>query len=317
MQGCDPRDKTAAILAQNNRGLRRRGKTSGTGLLTGILFDMAGNRYTPTHAVKNGKRYRYYTSQAAIQRRGSPTTLRRLPAHDIESLVLARITALLTSPVEFTSIFRESGAPESMLSSGLVGAKTLATKSTAAEFVEVCRTFLKRAVSVESRVSLEISPASLLAAVFAGLSSSATQPVGSTRISTKHIKIDCEFQLRHWSNELRLVIPCAAAPRSGDATPLVKALARARRWYEQVISGEVQSFEQIANEIGTTSTYVSRIFKLASFSPVVVESILAGSPLCRPLLRIPSDIPLDWTKQAAHLSGGIGADAPSGKLLGD
>ena len=37
--------------------------------MTGILFDAAGNRYTPTHAVKNGKRYRYYTSQAVIRGR--------------------------------------------------------------------------------------------------------------------------------------------------------------------------------------------------------------------------------------------------------
>jgi site-specific DNA recombinase len=45
-------EKVAALLAQNNQGDRRRGNSQDSSLLTGILFDAAGNRYTPTHAVK-------------------------------------------------------------------------------------------------------------------------------------------------------------------------------------------------------------------------------------------------------------------------
>jgi site-specific DNA recombinase len=58
--------QVAAQLAANNQS-RRNGKSVSTpSLLSGILFDPRGIRFTPTHAVKNGKRYRYYTSQAAI-----------------------------------------------------------------------------------------------------------------------------------------------------------------------------------------------------------------------------------------------------------
>ena len=44
----------------------REDQASTPSLLTGKIFDTNGVRFTPTHAVKNGKRYRYYTSQAVI-----------------------------------------------------------------------------------------------------------------------------------------------------------------------------------------------------------------------------------------------------------
>src|SRR6202022_2627999 len=38
-------------------------------LLSGLIFDSDGARLSPTHAVKKGKRYRYYVSTALITRR--------------------------------------------------------------------------------------------------------------------------------------------------------------------------------------------------------------------------------------------------------
>lgn len=38
-------DKAATLLAQNNNGNRQRGSVASGSLLTGILFDSAGNRY--------------------------------------------------------------------------------------------------------------------------------------------------------------------------------------------------------------------------------------------------------------------------------
>jgi DNA invertase Pin-like site-specific DNA recombinase len=78
--------KVTAHLAANNRSHRRPGKRSSTNLLTGLLFDSDGNRYTPTHAVRKGKRYRYYTCQAVIQKQRKPAPTDRLPAAEIEEL---------------------------------------------------------------------------------------------------------------------------------------------------------------------------------------------------------------------------------------
>ena len=61
-------DKVQASLRENRQGIRRQARATQQSLLTGILFDEQGNRYTPTHAIKRGKRYRYYTSQAVIRK---------------------------------------------------------------------------------------------------------------------------------------------------------------------------------------------------------------------------------------------------------
>jgi hypothetical protein len=54
---------------------------------------------TPTHAVKKGRRYRYYVSHPLITqaRAGSPGGL-RVPAPEIEQLVAKRVCRFLSEP---------------------------------------------------------------------------------------------------------------------------------------------------------------------------------------------------------------------------
>src|SRR6516164_9173863 len=68
-------------------------------LLTGLLFDTAGNRMTPSYAVKQGERYRYYVSRPLItqDQRESSTAL-RIPAEEIEHLVTNRVRQWLLDP---------------------------------------------------------------------------------------------------------------------------------------------------------------------------------------------------------------------------
>src|SRR6202011_4073576 len=68
---------------------------------SGLIVDSAGTRLSPTHAVKKGKRYRYYVSTALITRsRSEHPRGRRIPAGDIEGLVLDRLRALYASGAE-------------------------------------------------------------------------------------------------------------------------------------------------------------------------------------------------------------------------
>jgi site-specific DNA recombinase len=58
-------------------------------LLTGRIFDDRGNRMTPSHARKKGKKYRYYLSSPLVQGQAERAgSVRRVPATEVEALVV-------------------------------------------------------------------------------------------------------------------------------------------------------------------------------------------------------------------------------------
>jgi site-specific DNA recombinase len=85
-----------AKLAQNlNRSDLRKGKTGA--LLTGRIFDDRGNLMSPSHTTKKGVRYRYYVSSSVTQgRKDEAGAVARLPAHEVETLVLDAVRTQMT-----------------------------------------------------------------------------------------------------------------------------------------------------------------------------------------------------------------------------
>jgi hypothetical protein len=105
-------DAVQARLAENaiERGTGVRVKNPS--LLAGLLFDREGHRMTPTHAVKNGKRYRYYVSRPLIVGARSDAAGLRIPAAEIEQIVRNRIRRLLSEPASVFEILQiQPGEP--------------------------------------------------------------------------------------------------------------------------------------------------------------------------------------------------------------
>jgi len=63
-------DQVQAQLKANLQGPRKRDRVTDQHLLTGLLYDPKGNRFTPAHTNKKGSRYRYYISQNVIKKSG-------------------------------------------------------------------------------------------------------------------------------------------------------------------------------------------------------------------------------------------------------
>ena len=81
---------------------------------------------------------------------------------------------------------------------------------------------------------------------------------------------------------------------------LLKALARARRWFEELRAGRAASLSELAQRAGVGRRYISQLLPLAFVAPGVVEAIAAGRhPLeltTDYLVRYPK-LPPDWTEQ--------------------
>jgi hypothetical protein len=87
-----------------------------------------------------------------------------------------------------------------------------------------------------------------------------------------------------------------ASPRT-DAV-LQKLIARAHSWFHDLVSGRVNSMDEIGKRERVDKRYVSRVIRLAFLAPEIVEQIVNG---CQPpeliaqsLLNDKNGLPLVW-----------------------
>ncbi len=86
---------------------------------------------------------------------------------------------------------------------------------------------------------------------------------------------------------------------------LVKAVARAHRWFDELSSGKARSLAAIAAREGLAVRYVGRLIRLAFLAPEIVESIVAGrqpATLTAEALTRHIELPLAWCAQRTALN---------------
>jgi site-specific DNA recombinase len=104
---------------------------------------------------------------------------------------------------------------------------------------------------------------------------------------------------------LRLIVPDAHTPRPKVDLALLKAVGRARRWFDQLASGRATSLAAIASQEGISVRYVGRLIRLAFLAPPLVEMIAQGrqpAELSAEMLSRRLVLPLDWEMQKQLLA---------------
>ncbi len=112
--------------------------------------------------------------------------------------------------------------------------------------------------------------------------------------------------MRRRGVESRLVIEHGrgGSEASGLDLVLIKAIARGRQWFEDLVSGRAGSLVEIAKAEGVTESYVGRLVPLAFLAPDIVESVLAGTQpvhVTTEMLTKRVDLPIDWKEQRSLL----------------
>src|SRR6202047_4300263 len=110
-------------LAANARDHRRKAHAPEPSLLAGLLTDAQGERLTPSHDVKKGRRYRYYVATEAGTDRPQGW---RLAAHEIEDAVIKVLADALTRPAMLLERFGTAGIPSDQIRKMLNRATNLA-----------------------------------------------------------------------------------------------------------------------------------------------------------------------------------------------
>lgn len=102
---------TVQELLENGRtsvkGRQEQRETKGPSLLRGLLFSETGSAFTPGWTVKGQKYYRYYINTDAIRLGKDACEVRRMPAGEIEAVVVEKLRQLLRSPEVLSQAIRE------------------------------------------------------------------------------------------------------------------------------------------------------------------------------------------------------------------
>lgn len=116
------------------------------------------------------------------------------------------------------------------------------------------------------------------------------------------ITLTVEAKRKRCGGEVLMVVPPNSSPAVGHPKPsLIKALARARGWYEKVVQGAAPGMTSLARQAGLTERYVSKVFACALLAPDIIESILEGrQPQDLNFEKMRQNIPLSWVQQRSQ-----------------
>jgi ribosomal protein L17 len=279
-------------LAANTGDYRRRSKAAEPSLLAGLLVDAQGERLTPSHAVKKGRRYRYYVSAALITEAGNDRTQSwRLAAQEIEDCVISILVDALTSPKRLLEQLGTPGMPSGRIRRLLSRASRLAAtlRSSPGERAKIVRGFVEQIIVDDKRIIIKARRSALLGE---------DVPSGA---SESIIELTAAIDFKRRGVETKLILPgLLQQNRDSRCDPaLIKAIARGRAWFEELATGRARSLQELAQRDGITRRYIRRLVDLAFLSPQLVEAILQGrQPADLTATRLTeSDLPLDWAEQ--------------------
>ena len=105
-------NKVHEIMATNPHMRAGLARNRSPALLRGLIFGADGRALSPTHTRKQGRLYRYYVSQSVLKGEADDAPYRRLPAGEIEALVLDQLRALLRQPEVVVGTWRAAQEEE-------------------------------------------------------------------------------------------------------------------------------------------------------------------------------------------------------------
>jgi site-specific DNA recombinase len=264
--------KVQNLLDENQNNQEGKVSCKNGSLLAGLIFDTEGERLSPSHAVKKTasgkKRYRYYVNDNI-----------RLPATDIEQIVVINVCAFLNNPENIKSTEDADRYAEFV--------ETLKDESSFKR-IFLIKQLIQSITVATDKVVIQISNNGL----------NDKQDVEDTLVSLK-----ISAQLKRCGMEKKIVLGEVDRKPVNDPA-LINLLVKGHIFFDKLTSTDKANVSHIAEEENKSASYIARLIKLTTLSPKIQEAILTGKQppdLTANKLATLSDIPIDWSQQEALL----------------
>jgi len=211
-------------------------------LLKDILFDDAGHRMTATHATKANVRYRYYVSRPSLHgeaRTAKLGSVSRVPAPEIEQAVVSALKEQLPNREQQPNLKREPSALDHQQLTSLI----------------------LRIEVQKNRLIITLKP---------------------TDEATAPDVLSIAWQKPPFRRSRAILLPHGAKrenvrpDRAERRARLVSAVARGRRWLDEIVTGFVIDADQLAKRERCTVRQVNLTLSLAFLAPKLVKAAVEG-----------------------------------------
>ena len=270
------------VMEQRKRTNTSVPRARGRNPLLGLLTDEAQRIYYATYTKKRGHApYRYYVTKSEEENR------RRLPASELENHVLAALTGYFRNQQQVIDDLNLRSGTE--LTSA-ISSLTQLSKFDGFDRWMRFRPLLMSVVFSDDQLLIAIDRQAL------------AQALGFEIERAPPIQLSHPMRLYRTGNDIRLVIPRDQAEPEASKVDLrlIKFIARGRRWYRTLTSGQ-RTLTDIAKDEQVTVTYVARVIRGSLLAPDIVERILSGlQPVSLTVQKLSQVFPSDWVEQRQY-----------------
>ena len=236
-------------------------------LLKDLLFDDAGHRMIATHATKAGVRYRYYVSQPGLHgeaRTAKLGSISRVPAPEIEQAIVSTLQRHVTEERSLTSDGEDPLKFDHHALSSLVSRIEVQRAQLVISLMPTDRSMEAATLSIP----WQKPPSKRFRKILL--------PTGTLRENIRPDRVERRVRL-------------------------ISAIARARRWLDEIMTGSITDAEQLAKREQCTVRQINLTLSLAFLAPPLVKAAVEG--------RLPRGINIErlrdpdpnWTRQFQEL----------------
>jgi hypothetical protein len=270
-------------------------------LFAGLIVDGEGQRMTPTHAVKKGRRYRYYVSTQLITgARPNHAKGWRIPAGDVEALVLDRLRAFFASEPDVGEALSCFELDASTLRSALSKAMQLAEGWTGLPSIkvrELLRSVIETVEINDEEIITSLKRKEIASVLLGNIFN--LPAIGESDIFALRI----EAKLRRAGKGIRLVVGGGVAEKPDGQ--MVALLRDSHATRDALMTGRDETIDAMAQRLGVKRDYLSAHMRVTYLAPDIARALVSGRypPELTParLLSLCKDLPHDWQLQRAVL----------------
>jgi DNA invertase Pin-like site-specific DNA recombinase len=290
-------------IVQDRLEANRRARSLAAGadapsLLAGLIVDADNERMTSTHATKRSRRYRYYVSAPLLagNRAGAQTRM-RVPAGDVEGLVIDRLRQFFSSRTDVGAALAPLDLDAGSFDAALSNSSELSQRWLTLPPIEIAalvRQIVKKTRVAADGIALHLDRGKLAAALTGA---------ACDRADAGPVLLSIEARLKRAGKGKRLIIENDARAEVNQG--LVALIREALEMRNQLLSGPDESIEAMIGRLGIARGRLTSLVRLSYLAPDILRAMLEGrQPIeLTPsrLLQLSKDLPHGWTEQRLFL----------------